>query len=70
MNLFKGNFIFLSVVKVIMYGKFRSQLDWDKEKRLKSAISGGVKCINPKCGSDKTMTTTAQIRRADEGMTE
>jgi len=53
-----------------MYGKFRSQLDWDKEKRLKSAISGGVKCINPKCGSDKTMTTTAQIRRADEGMTE
>jgi len=45
-------------------------LDWDKEKRLLTAKGGGAKCINPKCGSDITQTVTAQIRSADEPMTE
>lgn len=37
---------------------------------LKEQKGGGVKCINAKCGSDKTTTVLVQIRRADEGMTE
>lgn len=56
--------------KIITNSVESVNLNWEKESILKNAVGGGAICINPKCRSDKTRTVTAQIRRADEGMTE